>query len=90
MSFTDLYFHHTFAIRCGTTKAWQFPCFPLLFNTKDSRCSPNGRSFASCSTTAYIEERQQINAVTSFIDASQVYGSDVKLFNSLATQKGLF
>ena len=74
--------------RCGKFSAWQFPCFPILFDTKSTKCSPFGRSDAVCSNKAYIEPRQQINELSAFIDASQVYSNELELFEELRSKIG--
>ncbi|XP_066457645.1 myeloperoxidase-like [Eleutherodactylus coqui] len=57
------------------------PCFPIMIPPNDPRfingnkCFPMTRTAAVCSLTSDV--REQINGVTSFIDASQVYGSDM-------------
>ena len=87
-----LYVYNDFKLnfRCGTFNSWQYPCFPILFDTKGNRCSKNGRSFATCTSRAYIDDREQMNALTAFIDGSQIYGSEVKLFNKLRDSKGMY
>lgn len=52
---------------------------------------PFFRSVAACSLSLWpdVEQRQQINTVTSFMDASQVYGSTAEVQFSLRDLKGL-
>ena len=76
--------------RCGTFNAWQHPCFPLLFNNFGPECSPLGRSFAACTNRAYIDVREQMSTMTAFVDGSQIYGSEVKMFNEIREKKGMF
>ena len=84
--------------RCETTCANANPCFPIQLPLTDPKradgraCLPFFRSAAICgtgTTSALVNGdpnvfvRQQINAVTSFIDASTVYGSTLETLNSL-------
>eukprot|EP00111_Clytia_hemisphaerica_P023396 TCONS_00068913-protein len=73
--------------RCNDFKAWQSPCFPILFNNRDSQCSMNGRSFAVCSKRAYLDDRQQSNDISAFIDASNVYSNDPARFQKIRDNK---
>ncbi|XP_064379561.1 myeloperoxidase-like isoform X1 [Dromaius novaehollandiae] len=74
-------------VDCETSCAKQPPCFPIkippndprIKNTKD--CIPFFRSAPACDSSKGI--REQINALTSFLDASMVYGSEVPLANRL-------
>ncbi|XP_027752106.1 myeloperoxidase-like [Empidonax traillii] len=72
---------------CHTDCAFKPPCFPIKFPPDDPRavrpntCMPFVRSASSCHPGA--PSREQLNAVTSFIDASTVYGSDGALAASL-------
>ena len=77
-----------FFFSCNNFKAWQYPCFPILFNTRDSQCSMNGRSFAVCSKRAYLEDRQQMNGLSAFIDASNVYSNVPARFQQIREKKG--
>ena len=76
--------------RCGVFNSWQYPCFPVLFNTKGPQCSRNGRSHATCSSQAYITSREQMNALSAFIDGSNIYSSDSKMFSRLRSKGKLF
>ncbi|KGL80692.1 Myeloperoxidase, partial [Tinamus guttatus] len=77
-------------VDCETSCAKQPPCFPIkippndprIKNTKD--CIPFFRSAPACDRGMAI--RDQINALTSFLDASMVYGSEVPLANRLRDQ----
>uniref|UniRef100_H2ZNT3 Thyroid peroxidase n=1 Tax=Ciona savignyi TaxID=51511 RepID=H2ZNT3_CIOSA len=71
---------------CKTTCKNESPCFPMQVPSNDPRistasCLPFFRSAAVCGTgetsTLFhkLQPREQINAVTSFVDASTVYGS---------------
>ncbi|KGL96371.1 Myeloperoxidase, partial [Charadrius vociferus] len=75
---------------CDTSCVKQPPCFPIeippndprIKNTKD--CLPFFRSAPACTSGRAI--RDQINALTSFLDGSVVYGSEVPLANKLRDQ----
>ncbi|XP_065709193.1 myeloperoxidase-like isoform X2 [Patagioenas fasciata] len=77
-------------VDCHTSCAKQPPCFPIkippndprIKNTKD--CLPFFRSAPACTSGRAI--RDQINALTSFLDGSVVYGSEVPLANKLRDQ----
>ncbi|KFU91568.1 Myeloperoxidase, partial [Chaetura pelagica] len=77
-------------LHCETDCAFQPPCFPIEFPPDDPRmlrsnsCMPFIMSASVCS--AGLPVRQQLNAVSSFIDASTVYGSDDSLAKSLRNQ----
>jgi len=73
---------------CNNFNAWQYPCFPLLFDTNSTRCSPNGRSIPVCTRKAYIEPRQQENHLSAFIDASQIYSNEFEKFEALRSHAG--
>ncbi|XP_064323937.1 myeloperoxidase [Phalacrocorax carbo] len=74
-------------VDCDTSCVKQPPCFPIkippndprIKNTKD--CLPFFRSAPACTSGRAI--RDQINALTSFLDGSVVYGSEVPLANKL-------
>ncbi|XP_058416562.1 myeloperoxidase [Diceros bicornis minor] len=84
-------------INCETSCLRQPPCFPLKIPPNDPRirnqqdCIPFFRSSPAC-TESNITIRNQINVLTSFVDASMVYGSEdavaTKLRN-LTNQLGL-
>ncbi|XP_066457643.1 myeloperoxidase-like [Eleutherodactylus coqui] len=63
------------------------PCFPIMIPPTDPRyirgseCIPMIRTASVCSLTSDV--REQINGLTSFIDASQVYGSDMNVATTL-------
>ncbi|XP_077861561.1 peroxidasin homolog [Saccoglossus kowalevskii] len=57
------------------------PCFPIPVPDDDPRihdetCTEFIRSSAVCGTGSLEHPREQTNAITSYIDASQVYGSE--------------
>ncbi|KAK2496651.1 hypothetical protein MC885_013247 [Smutsia gigantea] len=68
-------------VNCETSCLQQPPCFPLKIPPNDPRitnqqdCIPFFRSSPACSESN-ITIRNQINALTSFVDASMVYGSE--------------
>uniref|UniRef100_A0A8C9V4C0 Myeloid-specific peroxidase n=1 Tax=Scleropages formosus TaxID=113540 RepID=A0A8C9V4C0_SCLFO len=76
-------------IDCDLSCAQADPCFPIQIPPEDSRfgnnsksCIPFFRSAPACGTgtTGHVfgkaNIRQQVNALTAFLDAGQVYGSD--------------
>ncbi|XP_078539680.1 myeloperoxidase-like isoform X2 [Lissotriton helveticus] len=81
---------------CDQTCVKAPPCFPLRIPPKDpnisnkSDCIPYFRSAPACNEGSIV--REQINIATSFIDGSQVYGSDMELatrLRNLTNQFGL-
>lgn len=68
-------------LNCEISCLQQPPCFPLKIPPNDPRiknqqdCIPFFRSCPAC-TESNITIRNQINALTSFVDASMVYGSE--------------
>ncbi|XP_036251281.2 myeloperoxidase-like [Molothrus ater] len=83
-------------LQCHTSCAFKPPCFPIKFPPDDPRalssdtCMPFVQSASVCSPGTF--RREQLNAATSFIDASTVYGSDDALARSLrnlSSQLGL-
>ncbi|XP_044141829.1 myeloperoxidase-like [Bufo gargarizans] len=68
---------------CANTCVNTYPCFPLMIPPTDPRyvngseCISMIRTASVCSLTSPV--REQINGLTSFIDGSQVYGSDQNL-----------
>ncbi|KAF6298490.1 hypothetical protein mRhiFer1_004609 [Rhinolophus ferrumequinum] len=84
-------------LNCETSCLQQPPCFPLKIPPNDPRiknqqdCIPFFRSCPAC-TNSNITIRNQINALTSFLDASMVYGSEDPLamkLRNLTNQLGL-
>ncbi|XP_028937556.1 myeloperoxidase isoform X1 [Ornithorhynchus anatinus] len=83
----------TFAqgLDCDHTCVQQPPCFPLKIPPNDPRisnrndCIPFFRSSPAC-PSGNITIRDQINALTSFLDASMVYGSEDALAARLRNQ----
>ncbi|XP_019638523.1 PREDICTED: thyroid peroxidase-like isoform X1 [Branchiostoma belcheri] len=93
-------------VTCGQTCDNIMPCFPIpipdddprIDNERDRACMPFTRSSAVCGTGETsslfntIIAREQINQITSFIDASNVYGSTFEFAQSLrdfSTDDGL-
>ncbi|XP_061672534.1 eosinophil peroxidase-like [Syngnathoides biaculeatus] len=90
-------------IDCDETCERTEPCFPILIPKDDPRfgtqeCIPFFRSTATCGSgnTGFIfgaaTVRQQLNALTAFLDASQVYGSEEEEaleLRDLTTDEGL-
>ncbi|XP_077991679.1 uncharacterized protein LOC144445911 [Glandiceps talaboti] len=72
-------------VRCNETCTSSNPCFPIPIPEDDPRiekeCLQFIRSSAACGTgisSLYLNKiipREQLNAITSYVDASQVYGS---------------
>ncbi|XP_024429014.3 eosinophil peroxidase [Desmodus rotundus] len=73
----------TAGVDCEKTCAQLPPCFPIKIPPNDPRiknqrdCIPFSRSAPACPKKNVI--RNQINTLTSFLDASMVYGSEVSL-----------
>uniref|UniRef100_A0A669QRP7 Thyroid peroxidase n=1 Tax=Phasianus colchicus TaxID=9054 RepID=A0A669QRP7_PHACC len=91
---------------CQMTCERQNPCFPIKVTTNDTLskgmdCLPFYRSSPTCGTGDHsilfgnlsaLNPRQQINGLTSFIDASTVYGSTSTVENklrNLTSEEGL-
>ena len=84
-------------ITCSATCQNRPPCFPIplqetderLRHSPDSSCMEFTRSSAACgsgTTSVFfhkLQKREQLNQLTSYIDASQVYGSTLDLAISL-------
>ncbi|XP_053313343.1 eosinophil peroxidase-like [Spea bombifrons] len=74
-------------VDCDTSCVRESPCFPLKIPPNDPRitnqsdCIPLFRSAPVCNLQSPV--REQINVLTSFIDGSQVYGSDVPVAEKL-------
>ncbi|XP_064304710.1 thyroid peroxidase isoform X2 [Phalacrocorax carbo] len=82
---------------CQMTCEKQNPCFPIKVTTNDTLtsgmdCLPFYRSSPACGTgdhgilfgnLSVLNPRQQINGLTSFLDASTVYGSTPAVENKL-------
>ncbi|KFQ16207.1 Myeloperoxidase, partial [Leptosomus discolor] len=70
-----------------TDCAFKSPCFPIKFPPDDPRmlrsnsCMPFIQSASVCNPKTFT--REQINAITSFVDASTVYGSEDCVAKSL-------
>ncbi|XP_075761167.1 myeloperoxidase isoform X2 [Pelodiscus sinensis] len=78
------------AVDCETSCAKEPPCFPIKIPPNDPRiknqsdCIPFTRSAPACTQGRAI--RNQINALTAFLDGSMVYGSEVPLAKRLRNQ----
>ncbi|KAM3871384.1 thyroid peroxidase [Diretmus argenteus] len=75
-------------VDCLSTCENVHPCFPIESHDTTRSCMPFHRSAPACfvSFVAGIKQalqRQQMNAITSFLDASVVYGHTPKLQRSL-------
>ncbi|CAF95704.1 unnamed protein product, partial [Tetraodon nigroviridis] len=70
---------------CTHTCSQEAPCFPIQIPLSDPRngtqsCMPFFRSAPSCGAgTLPRRHREQLNGITSFVDASMVYGSSPSL-----------
>ncbi|XP_074869603.1 myeloperoxidase-like isoform X2 [Carettochelys insculpta] len=77
-------------VHCETSCTFELPCFPIKIPPNDPRikdpniCMPFVRTAPVCNTQT--STREQINAITSFLDASMVYGSEEPLARSLRNQ----
>ncbi|XP_057290750.1 eosinophil peroxidase-like [Hydractinia symbiolongicarpus] len=62
----------------GSLEDFQYPCFPIITSReKELGCHKFVRSSAVCQHGDEREVRNQINTITSYIDASNVYGSSI-------------
>ncbi|KAI3371241.1 hypothetical protein L3Q82_023863, partial [Scortum barcoo] len=74
---------------CTHTCSRDTPCFPIQIPLSDPRngvqsCMPFFRSAPSCVAEVLSHRhREQLNAITSFVDASMVYGSSTSLASAL-------
>uniref|UniRef100_A0A668AN98 Eosinophil peroxidase n=1 Tax=Myripristis murdjan TaxID=586833 RepID=A0A668AN98_9TELE len=74
---------------CTRTCSQDTPCFPIQIPLSDPRtgiqsCMPFFRSAPSCiGRPQPHRHREQLNAITSFVDASMVYGSSTSLASAL-------
>ncbi|XP_078404682.1 eosinophil peroxidase-like [Cetorhinus maximus] len=85
----------TNGINCDETCARRSPCFPIRIPPNDARfknstgCMPFFRSAPVCDTGelgslfGHINTREQLNAVTAFIDSSMVYGNGKSVANRI-------
>uniref|UniRef100_A0A8C3QT99 Eosinophil peroxidase n=1 Tax=Cyanoderma ruficeps TaxID=181631 RepID=A0A8C3QT99_9PASS len=77
---------------CDTSCAKEPPCFPIQIPPNDPRitnrrdCLPFFRSAAACTRGRGV--REQINAPTSFLDGSAVYGSEAATAERLRDRRG--
>ncbi|CAJ0930875.1 unnamed protein product, partial [Mesorhabditis belari] len=70
---------------CSNDETLHPECFPILGN--DGECLPYSRSMLSPHSNCSLGSREQMNEVTSFIDGSNIYGSNVDTVNKLRTLK---
>ncbi|CAJ1073970.1 thyroid peroxidase [Xyrichtys novacula] len=82
-----------FGMDCQDTCENMHPCFPILEPsvTGEKHCMPFFRSIPACFVNFDIQQalqRQQMNSITSFIDASVVYGNTPKLESYLRDLSG--
>ncbi|KAM4794761.1 myeloperoxidase-like [Rhinophrynus dorsalis] len=81
-------------INCDYSCVKEPPCFPLRIPPNDPRirnqsdCIPLFRSSPVCTPGSPV--REQINILTSFVDGSQVYGSDWALATKLRNNTNQF
>ncbi|XP_060622999.2 myeloperoxidase-like [Anolis sagrei] len=74
-------------VECTTDCNYAPPCFPIKVPPGDPRikksgvCMPFIRTAPACNPTTYV--REQLNAITSYLDASMVYGSEEVLARNL-------
>ncbi|XP_070802404.1 eosinophil peroxidase-like [Pituophis catenifer annectens] len=77
-------------VHCDSCCNYAPPDFPIKIPPGDPRiktpgiCLPFVRTAAVCNPTTFV--REQLNAITSFMDASAVYGSEEPLARSLRNQ----
>ncbi|RVE71729.1 hypothetical protein OJAV_G00054890 [Oryzias javanicus] len=77
---------------CTHTCSRNTPCFPIQIPLSDPRngvqsCMPFFRSAPSCSPRVLPHRhREQLNAITSYIDANMVYGSSAAQASALRNQ----
>ncbi|XP_028406279.1 peroxidasin-like isoform X2 [Dendronephthya gigantea] len=88
---------------CTSTCENQSPCFPISIPANDTRikrhkCMTFTRSSSACGTGAtsvffsVVSTREQMNQITSYLDASNVYGSsrdEVEHLRDLSNDNGL-
>ncbi|XP_017281605.1 thyroid peroxidase [Kryptolebias marmoratus] len=79
-------------VDCHKTCKNVHPCFPI--ETEDSLCMPFRRSTPDCFVTSgsdfhRVLQRQQQNSITSYIDASLVYGHTLQLEGTFRDLSGL-
>ncbi|KAI4874327.1 hypothetical protein NFI96_013955, partial [Prochilodus magdalenae] len=83
---------------CTRTCSRDTPCFPIQIPPSDPRtgvqsCMPFFRSAPSCAGPSVMRRhREQLNAITAFVDASMVYGSSDTLalaLRNLSSPHGL-
>ncbi|XP_057290801.1 lactoperoxidase-like [Hydractinia symbiolongicarpus] len=77
-----------FSCSTGSFEDFKYPCFPILMNNTDPGCTKFTRSKAACPSSGSSDHRQQINTLSSYIDASMVYGNEQHVTNNLRTFDG--
>uniref|UniRef100_F6W3T9 Thyroid peroxidase n=1 Tax=Xenopus tropicalis TaxID=8364 RepID=F6W3T9_XENTR len=93
------------SVDCKSTCENLYPCYPIKLSEEDplsqGGCIPFYRSSSACGTgrgglkfgnPSLLNPREQINGLTSFIDASTVYGSSESLqhkLKNLSSEEGL-
>jgi len=76
--------------RCGRKTGFRYPCFAMLFDDGDyTRCTPFERAVAVCLRKNQKRGvRQQMNVLSSYLDASQIYSENVKHASELRKLDG--
>ncbi|XP_028416035.1 lactoperoxidase-like [Dendronephthya gigantea] len=70
----------------GSSADFTCPCYPILPNG-NAGCIRVTRSAAVCQKHGHFKPREQINVNTAYIDASQIYGSTLRVANGLRERK---
>lgn len=73
---------------CGSNSAFAYPCFPIKFTPKGSRCTSFARSIPVCQQGRRRKTREQINVLSSYLDLSQVYSNDKTILRKLRKLDG--
>ena len=82
-----LHCYYLFRCKPGSLEDFKEPCFPILRSrTEDKGCLAFARSIPQCRPK--FKPREQLNELTSFLDLSQVYGSEEELAKRLRTNDG--
>lgn len=84
-----LTFLRFFFFRCGTHAAFEYPCIPIKFRKGEIECTPFARSNPVCPQAAGSPgDREQMNALSAFVDGSQIYGITQEQADSLREKDG--